>query len=360
MNTNLPISFIFLDTTEYVSCNFSYENELFRALKNRIDNKQVCLLITEITKNEVRNKIIEGVSNAKSALQSSRKEAKILWNSVDYKDSSLFKKFDSQSIQEELLTQFDTFLTEFSVENIGYENLNIEKIFSLYFSKKAPFGKMKKKHEFPDAFFLEMLDVYGETEQSDIYVVSNDQDVKQGVTNFHNLQYFSSFVTLLSHLTFKYEELAPLTVKVFEYARKEINDKIESYFSYLGFYIEDQRGDVNDISDIQIEKYEPTILSIENEAAETNIFAEFEVIVAIEFKADISYDDLLTASYDSEDKILIPHRIIEESVSSTEIIQLNVTINYQVDSPPNYKITEIVFSGIPDDIAVSSSENEGW
>ena len=147
---------------------------------------------------------------------------------------------------------------------------------------------------------------------------------------------------------------------MFEFARKKINDKVEEYFADLGFYIDDQRGDVNDISDIQIEKYEPTILSIENEETDTNIFAEFEIIVAIKFKADISYDDLLTASYDSEDKILIPHRTIEETVSSTEIIQLNVTINYQVSSPQNYAITEILFSGIPDDIAVSSSENEIW
>jgi len=177
------------------------------------------------------------------------------------------------------------------------------------------------------------------------------------VRSSHNL---TLFVILLSHLTFKYEELAPLTVKVFEFARKEINNKIETYFSYLGFYIDNQRGDVNDISDIQIEKYEPTILSIENENIDTNIFAEFEIIVSIKFKADISYEDLLTASYDSEDKILIPHRTIEETVSSTEIIQLNVTINYQVSSPQSYEITEILFSGIPDDIAVSSSENERW
>ena len=69
MDNNFPVSLVFLDTSEYVSCNFDYGNSLFKALKTRIDVGQVFLGITKVTLGEVNNKIHEEVLRAKQALQ---------------------------------------------------------------------------------------------------------------------------------------------------------------------------------------------------------------------------------------------------------------------------------------------------
>ena len=40
------------------------------------------------------------------------------------------------------------------VTNIPYENVNLNKIVNSYFNEEKPFGKGKKKHEFPYTNFL--------------------------------------------------------------------------------------------------------------------------------------------------------------------------------------------------------------
>ena len=360
MDNDFPISLVFLDTSEYVSCNFDYENSLFQALKTRIDDGQVFLGITKVTASEVNNKIHEEVLKAKQALQKARKDARILRNSKNIKIGNLFTELDAEALEKELIGQFEKYLKEFKVEILGYDELDVEKVFSLYFSQKAPFGKGKKKHEFPDAFSLEIMEGWAESESSIVYVVSKDKDLKEGVKNYSKLEHVGSLSDLLSLLSFKYEQLSPLCAKVYEFARNDIDQIIKKDFSYRGFYVEDQPGDVNDIFDIEVEDYEPTLLSVKHEEENGNIFAEFEVIAKIEFAADISYDDLATASYDSEDKVLIPHRTIEETVTSSEIVMSNVTLKFKKDSPKMYEISNVSLSGPTGDVAVTSSENEGW
>ena len=358
MDNDLPVSLVFLDTSEYISCNFDYENPLFQALKAKIDDGQVYLAITKVTASEVNNKIHEGVLEAKQALQSARKKARVLRNSKNNKIGYFFSELDIEVIEKELISQFEKYLKEFKVEILDYEDLNVEKVFSLYFSKKAPFGNTKKKNEFPDAFSLEILEGWAESELSSVYVVSQDNDLKEGVKNYSKLEHVGSLSDLLSLLSFKYEQLAPLCARVYEFTRNDIDKIIKDDFSNRGFYVEDQRGDVNNVFDIEIEDYEPTLLTIKHE--DGNVFAEFEVIAKIGFAADISYDDLATASYDSEDKVLIPHRIIDETVTSSEIVMSHVSLKFKKDTPNEYEISNVSFSGPTADIAVTSSENEDW
>ena len=358
MDNNFPVSLVFLETSEYVSCNFDYGNSLFKALKTRIDVGQDFLGITKVTLGEVNNKIHEEVLRAKQALQKARKDARILRNSKNIKIGNLFTELDAEALEKELIGQFEKYLKEFKVEILGYEELDVEKVFSLYFSQKAPFGKGKNKHEFPDAFSLVIREGWAESESSIVYVVSQDKDLKVGVKNYSKLEHVRSLSGLLSLLSFKYEQLSPLCAKIYEFARNDIDQIIKKDFSYLGFYVEDQQGDVNDIFDIEIEDYEPTLLTIKHE--DGNVFAEFEVIAKIEFVADILYDDLATASYDSEDKVLIPHRTIEETVMSSEIVMSNVTLKFKKDSPKEYEILNVSLNGPTADIAVTSNENEDW
>jgi hypothetical protein len=275
MDNDLPVSLVFLDTSEYISCNFDYENRLFQALKTRIDGGQVYLGITKVTASEVNNKIHEGVLEAKQALQSAKKKARVLRNSKNNKIGYFFSELDVDALEKELIGQFEKYLKEFKVEILGYEDLNVEKVFSLYFSQKAPFGNAKKKNEFPDAFSLEILEMWAESESSDVYVVSQDKDLKEGVKNYSKLEHVGSLADLLSTLSFKYEQLAPLCTRVYEFARNDINQIIKNDFSDRGFYVEDQQGDVNNVFDIEVGDYEPTLLRVKPEEEAGDIFAEF-------------------------------------------------------------------------------------
>lgn len=359
MEIELPFSLVFLDTSVYVSTNYAFEGPLFSALRMRIENNQVQLGITPITVKEVEARIRTGVSEAQDILEKAKKKAFILRNSQAVSISSTFLPWNKQELEDELIERFRRFLLEFNVEMLEYEDINVKEVFDLYFDKKAPFGVAKKKDEFPDAFALKILESWSIEERKRINVVSDDGDMRDGISNFSGLDYSPSLPALLSTLSFKYEELAPLCATVYELAREEIDQELTNHFSDRGFYIDDQTGDVDEVSDVAVGAYEPTLLRIDHKQDDDTVLAEFEVIPKITFKAHLTYDDLTTASYDSEDKVMIPWRTINEVVASSEIVMSNVKLHFPKGSPKDYEIEDVSVDH-PDSVMVSSSENADW
>ncbi|MDO8444844.1 MAG: PIN domain-containing protein [Deltaproteobacteria bacterium] len=359
MEIDLPISLVFLDTSVYVSTNYAFDGPLFSALRVRIENQQVRLGITPITVLEVEAKIRTGVSEAQEALEKAKNKAFILRNSQEGSIVATFLPWNKQEIEDELVERFRRFLLDFNVEVLAYEEINVKEVFDLYFDKKSPFGDAKKKNEFPDAFALKIIEGWSIEEGKRIYVVSHDGDMRYGVGSFSGLDYSPSLPELLSTLSFKYEELAPLCAEVYDLAREEIDQELASQFSDRGFYVDDQQGDVDEVYDVAVDDYEPRLLKIEHDQNDDTVLAEFEVIPNISFKAHLTYDDLATASYDSEDKVLIPWRTITEEVESSEIVMSNVKLHFPKGSPKDYKVEDVSVDH-PDSVMVSSSESADW
>lgn len=61
----------------------------------------------------------------------------------------------------------------------------------------------------------------------------------------------------------------------------------------------------------------------------------------IKFNADVIYDDLATASYDSEDKVLIPWRKIEDTVEQEVTLDVGLEVAIDVDDPEFFEIEDI-------------------
>lgn len=359
MDAELPISLAFLDTSIYIASNYGFAGPLFSALKARITNKQARLGITKITISEVESNIRQGVIEAEQAIEKIKNKARILRNSKENHLASLFEPWDKELVIDELIKKFHDFLSEFSVETLGYEDAGIEKVFALYFNRKAPFGDGKKKDEFPDAFVMEILEGWGAAENSSVYLVSTDKDFANDENEFERLEHVASLADLLSKLSFKYEELAPLCALAYEYAREAIDSLIIDKFTNTGFYIEDQQGDVNEISDVAVDDYKPRLLWVDYDKETGFIHCEFEVIAKINFVANLSYDDLATAAYDSEDKVLIPWNTIREQVNSSEIVMSTVIIAFN-KYQPNEQTIEDINTALSDSIGVTSSEGAEW
>jgi hypothetical protein len=87
--------------------------------------------------------------------------------------------------------------------------------------------------------------------------------------------------------------------------------------------------------------------------------AQFELTTTIEFEADASYDNLDTASYDSEDKVLIPWETVERTVKYSEVVQADLTILFNTIHPHNSEIEKLNLH-TPKDVSVYAEEDDGW
>jgi hypothetical protein len=158
MDDQLPVTLVFLDTSIYVSTNFTFSGPLFSALRSRIEKGQARLGITRLTIQEVEAQIAKSLAEAEQAVRKVRRQVKILRNSDNASIQSLFADWNREDAERELGDKFVAFLADFDVDILEHREVDISKIFKLYFSQEKPCGESKKKDEFPDAFTLQYLE----------------------------------------------------------------------------------------------------------------------------------------------------------------------------------------------------------
>lgn len=159
----------------------------------------------------------------------------------------------------------------------------------------------------------------------------------------------NEFLSLaLSH----YELLAPQVTHFLNQNIDQVTQKIEKDFLNMGFYLSDQAGDVEDISVSDISDLEAFLIDLNTG------YAVFEINCVVSYSANVSYDDLETASYDSEDKVLIPWRKIDANVDREERVEAEVNIIFNHQEPHHFEIEGILISSPQNDVSVYATEDD--
>ena len=335
---------IFIDTSEFEGQNFNFEATVFKALEGLVDNGHITVVLTDVTVSEVKNRIRERVREAVETQSTFRGKAKILQaiNSSDVK--AAVKPLDADDISSTVISSFDDLVKRLRAETIGIDDVKPSNVFSQYFDRRPPFGVGKKKHEFPDAFILEALRQLALKDGNPINVVSRDGDMVAACADSEGLLVRQErFSGLVDEITSEADRSATNWVrKEVEVHRDLIVDEVTQKFEWLGFWLEDQDGDVGDVEVTYVDVDEPSIITLDGENAVVQIPA------SIDFGADVSYDDLETASYDSEDKRLFPWRTIEKRVQNSIAVTVEILFSYEVGDSDQFKINRLTIDNDSD------------
>lgn len=206
---------VYLDTSVYRALNFHYKGERFRTLAHHACAGRVVVLYSEVIEVEVRDKIREGVEEARESLsRNNRKKAHILQNVSRYRP--LFQRHDWESIEKELVQQFYRFLKEVSAQKVSTEICG-GALLRQYGNLEPPFSP-GKRNEFPDAIALSMLRRWSHMHGHAVFVVSRDPDMRVFCENDEHLTYAEDLTTLFEHLGF--ERIEPSLEREAELARQ--------------------------------------------------------------------------------------------------------------------------------------------
>ena len=350
---------VFVDSSVFIRKNYRYENPSFVALMNAVLAGRANLLITDVTIEEVKAHIDDDISKSSQALKKVRGAAKILRNIPELDDSAIFNDIDRASISEQLSEQFKQFLKDAKAITVPVSEADTRLVFDCYFKSAAPFGEGKKKNEFPDAFMLSALNEWADSEQEGVHVVSQDSDMNGIEAHFPHLCAVGSLEEFLDKVTSYFEELAPLAQQFLEDNLNEISNLLEERFRWLGFILADQDGDVNETRVTEVGDILAYLISLTPGSNGQPARAHFELTAIVEYEADVSYDNLETASYDSEDKVLIPWETVERTVEGSEIVQADLRFTFDTIKPHNIEIEEIDLH-TPKDVSVTTEEDDGW
>lgn len=346
-NYPTPIFKIFLDTEVFVSASFNYQNSLFEKLVDLVDNGELVLYLTTVTRQEILSNIEKEVNHSDSSLKTLhkefRKKAKIFYNHQNLK--SLFSlNYNKDEISQDLKNQFLNYLEKTKTKIISVDKVSPEYIFDKYFNNLPPFKEGKKKNEFPDVFAIVALEKEAIDNEFKVYVISKDNDWQTACERSNNLIRLENIEKFLEQkiiISSKYQDINlyyEFLDDNFDQFRQKISDKFEEIeFSLGGGYdFADWGSEEIEVTVKSIELEDKTLVEIDDETM------TFELNVEISFLADVSYDSLEVAVFDREDDRYYNVEREEQQVHQQIAIPVEVHISYLINTSGDLLLDEII------------------
>lgn len=225
-------------------------------------------------------------------------------------------------LRDEYLKTTREMMKSLGAEELSVDGIKPSTVLDAYAAGQGFFEDGAKKDQFPDAFAFESLKVAA-SEVQPIIVVSADNDFKKPCANEEHISHVASFPELFQELGLEYE--AP-----------EVEEWLNEHSAELVALADAELADwglQGDVEDSEIDETKITEVTLDRVTA----FKPIEegdpilVIARITAKTTVSYShpDWDNASYDSEDKVLIPWDTVS---GDTEIdieidVSLTITVN---------------------------------
>ncbi len=340
---------VFLDTEVFIEANFSYKAPRLVSLAELASTSRIRVFLTKITVREIKAKIKELVERAAAVRPHS-----ILRNSSMPQIKALFEPLDTTEIEKELVGQFETFIKDADITVLPVEDKFLGPVIDNYFDRHPPFGLGKNKAEFPDALALETLKEWCRLEGHGMALVTRDEGIKAACSDQGPLHHFEDLPEYLDAVASEDEDLSDFIREMIQYHEKDVFEKAKDAFPYLGFYLTDVEGEVDEVELTDID-FDGDVEIISLKAKEAII----EMPATLTFRADISYDVPGTGTYDSEDDVIFFPDTEETAVTRTAHRSVAVKVTFANLTPESFAVTSVSFEG-QQDIGFDSDFNEGW
>lgn len=238
-------------------------------------------------------------------------------------------------LSEHYRTSTQSMMKGLKAEELTVDSVKPSTVLDAYANGTGFFEDGVKKDQFPDAFAFESLKLTASADQP-VIVVSADNDFKKPTASEEHISLVGSFLELFEHLGLQHE--AP---EVEEWLEAHADDLIALTDSEL-----DDWGLQGDVEDSEIDETTVTAVKLERVTAFKPIEAGDPILVFATITAtttvSYSHPNWDNASYDSEDKVLIPWDTVNGESEIEIEIDVSLTIAVDDDGDPA-EIEELSF-----------------
>lgn len=327
------LRFITIDTSIFHQKSYRIEKEPLISL-NQFSDSFYSFILSNVTFKELEAHMIELCEQKRTALHRTLGDAFSTWNVTGQDPGAAIHALLSSDTPDEHVSKR---LKEFT-ENTGCrivesnEFTSLDDLFSMYFRAKPPFGKGKKKSEFPDAACLLALENFAKTQKLKILAISTDTDWKS-FCELSDVIYFVDTLELgLSILQRPDDGFISFLAEVSE-ASTEFQDKITNAVrSQVERWDFDVRAvssaqiechvDWKDVKDVFASDLQNIDIILQNQA--TGVFhASAKALIFVEL--DIGLEFYAWDSMDKEEVLLTSKNISKE-------IEIHASIVFEVSS----------------------------
>lgn len=343
---------VFIDTSFFESENF-FQGKVLRELFELGHSGEIQILITKIVYKEIKSRIHKSLERAKILINGIKKDGRATWLNSDH--HSLLK-LEVAKERERIYNELDEFLKYGNVVVIEYSKISPEDVFNNYFESKPPFGtKENKKHEFPDAFSLVMLEEWLSENKRTCLTISKDNDIQDYASKHLSpvedpAKYLDAKIREI-HERNKDRALALIETAINDFKDKileSIKDSLVEQIEQDLNYIEHEGRNIENVEQIEVNGLELddfSVIKYEWDETLDEIKATLELSISFEFKADLGYENHDHAYWDSEDQKYYNVEYETQTVSQSETNRLILELDFSVkNEKPNlfdFNIEEI-------------------
>lgn len=294
-----PIN-VFVDTQIFIQYKFCFNQKNLKRLLELGSSGSIQIILTETVIGEVRLKIINQIKEAEESLKNFHK----LFRAVEDILPECYQGLRSLPKEGELIAlaikAWENYIFASKAIVLPASAANGADLLALYFGSKPPFSSGKKKSEFPDAISLLSIAKWLKTNQSGIYVVSQDNDLANWCKETPNascVKLLPEFINLVTEAEDDKEKLVEVVRKLCTKEEQWLIDAIRSEFHNSGFiYTNNWEAEIDDVDVYNVSIHEVNIIQIVDATALVSLTVE------IDFSAQITGPDFVNGIWDSEDK----------------------------------------------------------
>ena len=296
---------VFIDTSAYHQKNYQFGEHALGKLQKLVEGEKLLLLITDVTKSEIKSHLKKLAEESASKIKKIKKDVMFLRNTPDLPCFGIFTDLSADEIFQIVDEKFVELVEGENVEEVSVGTVDPKAVFDRYFQGNPPFGKEKKKCEFPDAFVLEAIRKIAEQKGQPIYVISSDSDMKSYVESEGNLIYLNSVDEIIDLVLRNDADMAEpvnLADNVFNSLQERLITRVEKYLAESEFYSDDVDGwddEIDEIEIIDIRVSHKSLINVTNEEA------EYETVFECSLIANYSVSDYNRSPWDGEDNAYV-------------------------------------------------------
>jgi len=322
----MPHYGVFVDPSEYRRNNFDFSGQRLSALIEVACKDWITFLQTDVSSSETKNLIQTHIEKACNQLQ--RSDLSVLKPIDDARLNLIRNPPDPNELATNLISKFEQHLDDGNCQLLPVSDVDSAIVFEAYFKNEPPFDDTKKKAEFPDAFTLHRLVMWAAENETVVYVVGRDDDLKRVCDVCDQLRHFEKIEAVLDHIN-EADELVRRLHERSQAVIDQLERSVEDQFpDRLFIPLYNDHGEVENITVADVDIGEIYAL----EVGEGHVRAEAEAKVT--YSADVSYEDFDTGFYDKETGRHYMTEFVNIGVENAES-EISILFDFALDDDGN-------------------------
>lgn len=339
MNNNiLKTRNVFIDTSIIERENFQFTSSSLKSVTLLAKDNNISVYLTDITVKEIKIRITNAVMRTIEANKKFRKDARILRNLRSHHYENLMSDLNPNLINHELQEQLNKWENDTQIKIISTEDVSTSDIFEQYFKGEPPFGKGKKKSEFPDAFVLNALRQWAITNVDSIYVISCDQDMEKFCSDNQYLHYLENLSEFLDKIFTSDYNVTVFIMNMISENIVELENRIELKFEKMSFWLDREDAEVFDIkvnvTGVEILSYSIIAIEGENTVLKLPSKIDYEVI------AEYGYYEKV--EHDKNDKIMNRWVAVETQQKNSRTVDIEAKVACLSSNTNKFEILDVI------------------